>query len=252
MLTHSHTCFPSLLSTLHSRHQSYTRGTLGASPTKHQGLGALDDSRRLGAFESCLDETPSHGGATSYSATQGVEDCQLSLATLESIFYFPNKTQLFTLPTDKTLFTLPVGTPIGFLLLTFLLSWLSWHSLHHLLRLMVFHGYPQLHLVHLRQDSFTFPAAFSPLSIMANGLPWLPPVLSSPSDTRVFQFACCTFSSTSITLGECLVHPPPSARGLVPLAALKGLEPSKVILLCCLCFCHSEPQTIIFFTWGTQ
>ncbi|KAI6012821.1 hypothetical protein F5J12DRAFT_781673 [Pisolithus orientalis] len=71
------------------------QGMLGASPTKHQGLGALDGSQRLGAFKSCLDETPSHGGATSYSATWGIEDCQLSLATLESIFYFQNETQLF-------------------------------------------------------------------------------------------------------------------------------------------------------------
>ncbi|KAI6154918.1 hypothetical protein BKA82DRAFT_4347995 [Pisolithus tinctorius] len=127
---------------------------------------------------------------------------------------------------------------------------------------MVFRGYPQLCLVHLRQDSVHFSrwdanrvslarfltflvnAAFSPLSIKADGLPWLPPVPSSPSDTRVFSICPPvylvrfltfmvngTFSSTSITPGERLVRPLPRARGLVPFAALKGLEPLKVILV---------------------
>ncbi|KAI5997845.1 hypothetical protein F5J12DRAFT_785060 [Pisolithus orientalis] len=172
----------------------------------HRGtLGALDGSQRLGAFESHLDKTPSHGGTTLYSATQGVEDCQLSLATLESIFYFPNETQLFMLPADKTLFTLPIGTPI---------------------RPIVFHGYPQLCLVHLRQDSFTFPAGMLIRLMVCCGYPQfclLLPILES------FQFAHHMFSSTSIMPGEHLVHPPPSARGLVPLAALKGLELLKVI-----------------------
>ncbi|KAI6138480.1 hypothetical protein BKA82DRAFT_4020964 [Pisolithus tinctorius] len=127
------------------------QGMLGASPTKHQGLGALDGSQRLGAFKSCLDKTPSDGGTTSYSTTQGVEDCQLSLATLESIFYFPKETQLFTLP---------AGMLIGILLLTFLLSWLMQHSHCHLLRLMVFRGYPQLCLLLLRQDSIHFACCY--------------------------------------------------------------------------------------------
>ncbi|KAI6002182.1 hypothetical protein F5J12DRAFT_783948 [Pisolithus orientalis] len=48
--------------------------------------------------------TPSDGGTTSYSTTQGIEDCQLSLATLESIFYFLKETQLFMLPADSVHF----------------------------------------------------------------------------------------------------------------------------------------------------
>ncbi|KAI6146431.1 hypothetical protein BKA82DRAFT_4356891 [Pisolithus tinctorius] len=228
--------------------------TLVVNPSPGECLAwSLRESSWYGLAVGRADKTPSHGGATSYSATRGVEDCQLSLATLESIFYFPKETQLFTLP---------AGTLIGFLLLTFLLSWLRQHSLHYLSRPMVFRGYPQLRLVHLRQDSVHFSrwdanrvslarfltflvnAAFSPLSIKADGLPWLPPVPSSPSDTRVFSICPPvylvrfltfmvngTFSSTSITPGERLVRPLPRARGLVPFAALKGLEPSKVILL---------------------
>ncbi|KAI6141690.1 hypothetical protein BKA82DRAFT_4361900 [Pisolithus tinctorius] len=190
MLTRSHTCFPSPLSTLHSPLSSLIL---------RQGnclAWSLRESSWYGLAVGRADETPSHGGATSYSATRGVEDCQLSLATLESIFYFPKETQLFTLP---------AGTLIGFLLLTFLLSWLRQRSLRYLSRPMVFRGYPQLHLVHLRQDSVHFSrwdanrvslarfltflvnAAFSPLSIKADGLPWLPPVPSSPSNTRVFS-----------------------------------------------------------------
>ncbi|KAI6142006.1 hypothetical protein BKA82DRAFT_4018400 [Pisolithus tinctorius] len=175
-----------------------------------------------------VDETPSDGGATSYSATWGIEDCQLSLATLESIFYFPKETQLFTLHADCSLCLLDA----------------NWDSLARFLTILV-------------------NAAFSPSSIKADGFPWLPlalpspsetrlhslclllpPVLSSPSNTRVFSICPLvphvhfltfmvngTFSLTSITPGEHLVHPLPSARGLVPLAALKGLEPSKVILV---------------------
>ncbi|KAI5984390.1 hypothetical protein F5J12DRAFT_787572 [Pisolithus orientalis] len=173
-------------STLHSHHQSYARGMLGASPTKCQGLGALDSSRRLGAFESHLDETPSHRGATSYSTTQGIEDCQLSLVTLESIFYFPNETQLFMLPagqhlslaapisafsfSDKTPFTLPVALPC--LSETRLLHFSHWDT-----------NWVSL----TRFLTFLVNVVFSPLSIKADGLPWLPPVLSSPSDTRVFS-----------------------------------------------------------------
>ncbi|KAI6145458.1 hypothetical protein BKA82DRAFT_4016281 [Pisolithus tinctorius] len=169
-----------------------------------------------------MDETPSDGGATSYSTTRGIEDCQLSLATLESIFYFPKETQLFTLP---------AGTLIGILLLAFLLSWLTQHSLHHLLRPMVFCGYPQLHLLLLRQDSIHFAHCYPQFHLLLL-------ILES------FQFALCTFSSTSIMPGERLDIPFILQAGM--------LIKSSHLSQCCLCFRHGELQRMIFFTWGIQ
>ncbi|KAI6157724.1 hypothetical protein BKA82DRAFT_4009986 [Pisolithus tinctorius] len=116
--------------------------------------------------------------------------CQLSSVRSASIFYFLKETQLFMLPTDSVHFA-------------------HWP--------MVFRGYPQLHLLLLRQDSIHFAHCYPQFHLL---LPILEP----------FQFALHTFSLTSIMPGEHLVHPLTSAMGLVPLAALKGLEPSKVIL----------------------